>query len=168
MLNRLKWIVLVAVIVIVVGAALYGGGYWYATQQQKEDRLAMGAQSDVLQRDLVRTQALNQLLFARLAMTRALGQLDQRNFGLANSRLKEAAHWLSQIDAQRVDVDPAALDGLRDELNGFDLNVAVDLEAQRARLLDWSARIDQMLPSAPVPSMPPSVPPQEPATAPAT
>jgi hypothetical protein len=92
------------------------------------------------------------LLYEALALTyRAVLDLDDRNFGLANERLRAAARVLDGLSG----VDGAAVDQLRRQMAGTNLAVAEDLAGQRARVLAFAAQIEALLqdrpPDAPVP-----------------
>jgi len=84
------------------------------------------------------------LLRTRLGVQRALTDLDQRNFGLANERLKAAATVLQAADPALLGIDPAVLGGVREQLAATNLVVASDLEAQRLGLLELAARLEAL------------------------
>lgn len=88
------------------------------------------------------------LVLTRLGLYQALDDLDQRNFGVATERLREAAARLDGVDAALLGLDPALLDGLQGEIAGTQLLVATDFEQQRLRLLELAARIEAQAASA--------------------
>lgn len=79
---------------------------------------------------------------ARLAIFQALNDLDQRNFGVASDRLRDAAAQLDAVDAASLNLDPALLSALKAEIAGTQVLVATDFEQQRLQLLELAARID--------------------------
>ncbi|HEX9626535.1 MAG TPA: hypothetical protein VGA00_06305 [Acidiferrobacterales bacterium] len=169
MFEKAKAVLLGAVVVIAVGAALYVGGYWYANRQFSGEKQQLNAQVDAAQAQLSELSSANRLLRARFALYQAAAQLDQRNFGSANTHLHEAAGMLAgAVPGAGVAAD---FEALRDELAGTNIQVAEDLEAQRARVLDFGRRLDALLPANPegapsVASPAPAVAPPGPTTTP--
>jgi hypothetical protein len=173
MFEKAKAVLLGAVVVIAVGAGLYVGGYWYANRQFSGEKQQLNAQVDAAQAQLSELSSANRLLRARFALYQAAAQLDQRNFGSANTHLHEAAGMLAGA-APGAGVEAADFAALRDELAGTNIQVAEDLEAQRARVLDFGRRLDALLPTptpdtAPLPSeaAQPDMPAPSPAPSPA-
>ncbi len=118
---------------------------------QKDAQIAASAaelaEAQAQQRAVQSRAALTQ---ARLAVFQALNDLDQRNFGMAGDRIREAAGFFDQVDAAAIGLDPAVLSALRAEVAGTPVLVATDLEAQRLQLLELAARIEaQSAPAAP-------------------
>jgi len=164
---------------VLIGAA-GGGGYWYGSKKYAEANIMLSQQAEAAQRRLERVGNLNHLLNGRIELYKAAAQLDQRNFGLANSHLRNAAAALAAVDVAAVGIDATAFNALRDAVAKTDIAVAVDLEAQRSSVLKYSADLDALLPRsekpvasaaapstmtpAPVPSVPAST--EVPATSP--
>jgi len=82
------------------------------------------------------------LVQARLGLFQALNDLDQRNFGVASERLREAAARFDAVDADALGLDPALLGALQAEIAGTPVLVATDFEQQRLRLLELAARLE--------------------------
>jgi hypothetical protein len=82
------------------------------------------------------------LVQARLGLHQALNDLDQRNFGVAADRLREAASRFDGIDAAALGLDPALLAALQSEIAGTQVLVASDFEQQRLQILELAARIE--------------------------
>ena len=102
------------------------------------------------------------LVQARLGLFQALNDLDQRNFGVASERLREAAARFDGVDAAALGLDPAMLSALQAEIAGTQVLVATDFEQQRLRLLELAARLEAQAASAfsapaPAPSSAPAV-----------
>lgn len=98
-------------------------------------------------RDASRTR--NAVLTAEAAVYRAAVALEQRNFGTANDYLRRADAALATLPADADDAGlssgaAAALAEVRSELAGTDLNVAVDVEAQRSSVLQLAAQLDEI------------------------
>lgn len=82
------------------------------------------------------------LVEVRLAIFQALHDLDQRNFGVADERLRAAAAHFDSIDAAALGLDPSLLDALQAEVAATQVLMAVDLEPLRLHLLELAARIE--------------------------
>lgn len=91
----------------------------------------------------------NAVLTAEAEAYRSAVALEARNFGTANDHLRAAAAALSAIPAEG-DVPglageaAASVREVRDALGSTDLNVAVDVESQRADVLGLAARLDEL------------------------
>jgi len=146
---------------VLIGAA-GAGGYWYGSQRYASANVSLDQEAQAAQRRLERVGNLNHLLNGRIELYKAAAQLDQRNFGLANAHLRNAAAALSAVDVAAVGIDATAFGALRDALAKTDIAVAVDLESQRNSVLRFSADLDALLPRSErpvVPTAPPSAPP---------
>lgn len=97
------------------------------------------------QEQLVVASNRNRLLMARTDLYRAAADLDQRNFGTANTRLQEAAAALAKVDPSSSDIDAKQLDALRASIAQTNINVATDLQQQRNRVLDLAAQLDALV-----------------------
>lgn len=139
-----------AVVVLLLVVYLWG-------QSQTRERLS-AQESDYQQRivavekrlqttqqQLVVATNRNRLLMARTDLYRAAADLDQRNFGTANTRLQEAAAALAKVDPSSSDIDANQLDALRASIAQTNINVATDLQQQRNRVLDLAAQLDALV-----------------------
>jgi hypothetical protein len=155
-MNKGKKLGVIAMVVVVLGAALYLGGLWQGRSQvnaQKEKCLQQLKDSDAR-----RMAAENRVHFfkARTALFQTALDLDQRNFGLANAHLREADDPLARLNAGDLGIDKAPLDVLRREIAGTNIQVAIDLEAQRNLILNFERRLDSLIPR---PAAPTAIPP---------
>lgn len=148
-----KKILIIVIVVLVVAAALFGGGWWQGRSQmaaQKADyesRLqAVGEELNQTQEELAveRNRAL--LMEARAALYRTAVDLDRRNFGIANTHLQEAATALGKIDDSSEGLDTGRLNSLQSSISEMDINVAVNLEEQRARVLGFTEELNALVP----------------------
>lgn len=121
--------------------------------------MGRGPAADLEQeRDEARTRVA--ILSAEAAAYRSAVALEARNFGTANDHLRRAGAALATIPAQEEvpglsEAGVAALDEVRTALAATDLNVAVDVEAQRATVLRLAGRLDEIAAeSAPAPATP--------------
>lgn len=116
-----------------------------AQQSSHEQRITTAQQElQKAQAALAASNNRNQLLLARTDLYRTAADLDARNFGTANTRLQEAAAALGKVDASKGDLDAAKLAALRDAIAKTNINVAIDLQAQRSQVLDFAAQLDAM------------------------
>ncbi len=144
--SKAKSVLIGAAVALVLGALLYFAGLQagraqLATQAAKFGVERNGLSSKVTtaqsERDAARDRAA--MMETRAALYRAAIDLDARNFGTANTHLKEAAAALGRV------TNPAT-SGLRGEIAATDLNVAVNLGDQRATVLGFAAQLNQMMP----------------------
>lgn len=148
-----------ALVGLTIGLLLaYGIGLWQrhamlaerdsvhqaALAAQTAEMAALSAQHAECETALAAADARIALLRTRLGVQRALTDLDQRNFGLANERLIAAATLLQAADPALLEVDPVALGAVREQLAATSLMVASDLEAQRLGLLELAARLEAL------------------------
>lgn len=94
---------------------------------------------------LARTKLRGSLLGAYAAMYRAIGELDRRNFGLANESIERAANALSEVEAHRLGLDKGELAELQATVKGLRLEVDGDLAQQREHLFDIAGQLDRMV-----------------------
>jgi len=142
-------------LVVVVAAALYAFGLQRGRAQLEtqradfEGRLASveQARSAAEQRLAVMRNILS-LREAETTLLRAGVELDRRNFGLANDRLRAASEALGRIVDPAGGVSLQQLAALRDDIDRLDINVAVNLEQQRGEVLALADRLGALVPAA--------------------
>lgn len=149
--NKTGMVLVAFVVVILLMVGLYFWGtaqtrnQLSAQEAQHQQRMsAVDAQLQETRRELGAVRNRNHLLMARTALYRTAGDLDQRNFGIANTRLQEAEAALRRVDAATGGLDAARLDTLRASIQGMNINVATDLQDQRNAVLDLASRLDEM------------------------
>jgi len=141
------WIgILVAVLAVVLS-------YFIGLRQGRADLKARQTefqnQLSGLQQKAAATENRNLLLTARLNLYRTVMDLDQRNFGLANTHLQGSSAALSRVDPAAIGVDPARLEGIRREMAEIGINVADNLEDQRNRILALVGQVEGLEPASP-------------------
>lgn len=149
--NKSKVVLIAAVVVILLMIGIYSWGKMQTRSQlteqetQYQQRItAVEAQMQEARSELAAARNRNHLLMARTDLYRTAADLDQRNFGTANTRLQEAEAALRQVNASAGGLDAAELESLRASLKGMNLNVATNLQDQRNQVLDLAARLDQI------------------------
>ncbi len=165
--SRLKRFGIGLLVATVVGAALYFGGWWQARSQFEKQRAELEGQLQEgetqlqqMQEKLAVTVNRSYLIQARAALYQTLVALDRRNFGTANTHIQEAATVLKAVQAEPAGVEAEKLDALRSAVANNNINVAVDLELQRTRVLEFARQLNALMPlPADMPSVtPPAVP----------
>jgi len=150
-MNNTRQIGIAVVIAIIIGIVFYVAGYWHAESRAEMNARQLTGEVHTLQVTLTTTENRDRILRARVSLCRAAGDMDQRNFGMANGHLKEASTALAAVDAGAAGVDAVQLGILRGQLDSFNVNVAEDLEAQRSRILELGKQLDMLIP-APIPA----------------
>lgn len=145
-----KFLIAAAVVALVILAVYYWGNVQTRNQlsaqgSDYEQRLgSVQGQLQAAQGELAAARNRNQLLMARTDLYRAAADLDQRNFGTANTRLQEAAAALGRVDTSGGDLDTGRIAALRSSIAATNINVATDLQEQRNQVLDLAAQLDAL------------------------
>ena len=149
--NKTRMALVAAAVVILLMIGIY---YWGNVQTRNQltaqetdyqQRISsVDSQLQATRRELASARNRNHLLVARTALYRTAADLDQRNFGTANTRLQEAEAALASVDASSGGVDAAGLDALRAAIKGMNINVATNLQEQRNQVLGLASRLDAM------------------------
>ena len=82
---------------------------------------------------------------ADIALYRTATDLDQRNFGIANSRLKSAADALGKISQAAAGANSVQITQLQNSILAMNINVATNLEDQRAQVLKFASQLDDLI-----------------------
>ena len=83
---------------------------------------------------------------ARAALYHCAVDLDQRNFGTANTRLQEASTALSKIEDTSGSLDTQKISSLQKNISQANINVAVNLEKQRRQVLNYVTQLNTLIP----------------------
>lgn len=147
-------IVIGMVVALVVAGALYGFGLMQGKGQLTAQKADYEAQ---LQTAQTKVQQANEqvatlterghLMQGQLFLYRTAVDLDQRNFGIANTNLKNAAASLAQVK----NTEAAKVSSLHDAIAATNINVATNLEAQRNKVLSFVRQLDTLVPPAEMP-----------------
>jgi uncharacterized protein HemX len=141
--SRGKTMFIGIVIAIFIAIGLFATGYIKGRAQVST------LQSQLTQRDaqLLISQNRSYLMQARAALYHTAIDLDQRNFGTANSRLQEAASALGNMKQDSSTIDMEKIAQLRNAIAAMNINVAVNLEDQRKHVLDLASQLDNLQPA---------------------
>jgi hypothetical protein len=148
----LKRIGVAIAVAAVVAALFYFGGRWQERGRAAAEQRAMAAQvaevrtdQDRLRVELATAEERARLFQVRALLFETALDLERRNFGTAQQRLKAAA---ARLEAT-VDAGPTIpLDEIRAlhaDVTATDLTVAADVATQRNRVLGFVARLDEIL-----------------------
>lgn len=156
--SKFKLIFIGIVVALVLGAALYGFGFFRGNAQLAAQKADSESRIQLLQNQLGEKQGelsvvqnRVHLMQARAELYRTALDLERRNFGIANTHLKDSAALLSHLEST-PGIDVEKLSALRDAVAKTDINVAVDLEAQRNTVLDFAAQLEALVPQDAVPA----------------
>lgn len=141
-------------ILLLLGILSSAGAYFYGLSQ---GRAALAAQKSESQTQIQRATgeaqaakdevvAINnrvRLLDAQNGLYRAAVALDRRNFGIANTALQSAASALGQVK-ESEEIPLARVQSLAAALQKTDINVAANLENQRARILAFAEQLEDL------------------------
>lgn len=165
-----KTILTVIIIVACMIFAAFGIGFWQGRLQliveharHEQAITKLNATITQAQSDLIIAQNRGELMQARAALYRSAIDLDKRNFGTANLDLKEAAQSLGKINNSSSELKSSEIAQLRDAISKTNINVAVNLEVQRAQVLDFATKLNELIPEAAVETPPVAAPTKAPA-----
>ncbi|AFY54022.1 hypothetical protein Riv7116_1461 [Rivularia sp. PCC 7116] len=145
--SKFKKILIGIVIATIAGAALYGAGWFQARSQFSSD-------DDEIKQELQQTKELLNTATNRAYLMEARGDLydttvnlDERNFGMANTRLQEAAAALGKIEDTDGNLNIDKIQELQEAVAKKNINVAVNLEQQRNTVLSYINVLNKLIPA---------------------
>ncbi len=151
--NRVKKILTSVAIAVVAGAAIYGIGWWQGSagiasreDRQKNEITAVQQELQQTKAQLAAVQNYSYLMQARAALFHTAVDLDRRNFGTANTHLQEAAAALNKVKDNSGVLKMDKLSSLQKAIAQSNINVAVNLEEQRTRVLNFVKQLDALIP----------------------
>lgn len=153
--RRLDWKVLlvgIAVLAASVLVAYFAGRGLERSAAQKQAAVAARSLESANARAAA-LQARVELLSANVWVYKATTALDNRNFGLANDAMANAVTRLRRVEAGPASLAPGALAAVQRDAAALRINVATDLQPQRAALLKLAASVTAL---ADAPSNPPA------------
>lgn len=115
------------------------------------ERAAMVQQIAVSDQRLLVAGNRSNLVEARGLLYQAAIDLEQRNFGIANDRLKSAGALLAAITEETPGLDMTAIRTLDAAIAATSLSVGSNLQQQRERVLDFTVQLTAIIPPAPLP-----------------
>lgn len=147
----MKAMLIAAAVVLVLLLAVYAWGRVQASSQREaleaghqQQTSALQARLDENQRALSQANNRNHLLRARTELYRAATELDRRNFGNANDRLRAASAALGELGTDAGSPMAGDISKLRSAMAATDITVATNLEAQRDSILELARQLDTL------------------------
>jgi hypothetical protein len=141
-------------VALAAAAVLYFGGRLHERGIAASDRAERIEEVEAARSALARSrgelaaaQDRIRLLWARSLLFETAVDLDRRNFGTANQHLLAASQQLEAVRTGPPSMDIMRMRALQRSIAETNLNVATDLEVQRAQVMDFLARLDALLPA---------------------
>ncbi len=145
--SKFKKILIGIVVATIAGAALYGAGWWQGRSQFSSD-------DEPIKQELQQTKELLNTATNRAYLMEARGDLydvtvnlDARNFGMANTRLQEAAAALGKVEDADGSLNINKIQELQNAVAKKNINVAVNLEQQRNTVLSYINVLNKLIPA---------------------
>lgn len=145
--SKIKKILISIVIVTITGAALYGAGWWQGRSQFSSDDESIERELRVAKEDLIIARNRTYLMEARGDLYDTTVNLDERNFGMANTRLQQAAAALGKVEDVNGNLNINKIRELQKAIASKNVNVAVNLEQQRNTILSYVNVLNKLIPA---------------------
>ena len=149
-LSKVKTFLSALLLIAVSGGVGYGVGVLQSNlqvkQARKEQATALAEAETQLSEanaKVAAAEARSEYTKVQLRLLESVDELEQRNFGDANTQLRLASETLSNIQISR---DPEQLATLQEELSTMEINFAGNPAELRNVLLSYSERIEELLP----------------------
>lgn len=133
----------VIVLAIIVGA--YFLGLYQSRSEMTAQKSAFEKQISDLQRANAQAESRVALANAGRYLCRSAFDLEQKNFGLADRNLREAAAALSLVSPALIGAEPAHFEEIRSTVSSLKLTVDADTRQQKGVLLDAVTRIEALM-----------------------
>jgi hypothetical protein len=149
-LSKVKTLISALLLIAISSGIGYGVGVFQSRSQikkiQTEQKTALAeaqTQIEAAQSKVGAAEARSQLTQVRLGLLESVNELDQNNFGNANTLLRQASETLNKIEISK---NPEMLAKLKEELSTAEINFAVNPVEQRKLMLNYSKQIEALLP----------------------
>ncbi|BAY84919.1 hypothetical protein NIES267_44170 [Calothrix parasitica NIES-267] len=145
--SKFKKILIGIVIATIAGAALYGAGWFQARSQFSSDDEPLKRELQQTKEQLITERNRTYLMEARGDLYDTAVNLDERNFGMANTRLQEAAAALGKVEDTDDNLNISKIQELQKAVAKKNINVAVNLEQQRNTVLSYINVLNKLIPT---------------------
>jgi len=145
--SKFKKILIGIVIATIAGAALYGAGWFKARSQFSSDDEEIKRELQQTKEQLITERNRTYLMEARGDLYDTAVNLDERNFGMANTRLQEAAAALGKVEDTDGNLNISKIQELKQAVAKKNINVAVNLEQQRNTVLSYINVLNKLIPA---------------------
>ncbi len=133
-----------AVGIVVVLAVLTGGAYFIGMNQKSGEAAAANKRSADFQQQMKGLNSFNQVLNAKDSLYHSLIELDKRNFGTANSYVRDAEGFLRQVNPNDAGLEEDKLQAVLKAVEVTNIIVVQDVGSQRAHILVLVSQIDRL------------------------
>jgi hypothetical protein len=145
--SKFKKILIGIVIATIAGVALYGAGWWQGRSQFSSDDQPIKRELEQTKESLNTATNRAYLMEARGDLYDVTVNLDERNFGMANTRLQEAAAALGRVEDTDANLNISKIQELQEAIAKKNINVAVNLEQQRNTVLSYINVLNKLIPA---------------------
>lgn len=145
--SKFKKILIGIVIATIAGAVLYGAGWWQGRSQFASDDEPLKRELQQTKEQLITERNRTYLMEARGDLYDVTVNLDERNFGMANTRLQEAAAALGKVEDTDDNLNISKIQELQQAVAKKNINVAVNLEQQRNTVLSYINVLNGLIPN---------------------
>ncbi len=148
-MNDTRQVGTIVILAAIIGIVFYAAGYGHASSRamRKEQQLANSVRMQRAKLFVIKSRA--DLLGARVALYKAVGDIGQQNLTMANDHIAEASADLAAVDATAANVDASHLGNVRKQLQGFEVNGSADPDAQLSQISEFGEEVDKLI-STPV------------------
>lgn len=140
-------------VALLSGAAIYGIGWWQGRSHVSAGNEEINQEIKSVRQELEQTQTqleavrnYGYLMQARAELYHSAVNLDQRNFGTANTRLQEASTALAKVKDSSGSLDTQKISSLQKNISQTNINVAVNLQQQRREVLKHVNQLNALIP----------------------
>ena len=147
---KVKTLLSALLLIAISGGVGYGVGRFQSNLQVKQAQADQAtALADVdsqlseANAKVAAAEARSEYAQVQLRLLESIDELEQRNFGNANTQLRLASETLSSIE---ISQDLEQLAELKEELSTAEINFAVNPVEQRKLMLSYSETIEKLLP----------------------
>ena len=148
-LDKVKTVFSALLLIAISGGIGYGAGILQGRVQVKQARAdketaLAEVQTQLSEADekVAAAEARSNYAQVQLRLLEGIDELEQRNFGNANTQLRLASETLSNIE---ISSDPDQLAALQEELSTAEINFAVNPVEQRKLMLSYVEKIEGLL-----------------------
>ncbi len=145
--SKFKKILIGVLVTTITGAALYGIGWFQGRSQFSSNDEEIQQELKQIKEQLITERNRSYLMEARGDLYDTAVNLDERNFGMANTRLQEASAALAKVEDTSGNLNISKIQELQKAVAKKNINVAVNLEQQRNTVLSYINVLNKLIPA---------------------
>jgi hypothetical protein len=137
-------------IAAIAGGIGFGVGWWQGDVRLGEQKSSYDKTVAEVTDQLKRTQvglkieqSKSRMALARAALLQAAAELEQRNFGSANSQVQDAVQALAEVQES---ANGEQFNVVKEDVGTIEINFAINPEEQKKRILGLANKLTQLLP----------------------